>query len=118
VSSFHQWEEFKEITKIFHIKIHGKKTNIDTLFESGLQNNIIATDLVINIVLEVHNDYNPYPLGWVNKHAKIKVTKKWNIKFVVSVDFIDELELDILPLDVLGVVFGIPYIYMMDLIFM
>jgi hypothetical protein len=75
-------------------------------------------DLVNKLGLEVHDHPIPYPLGWVNKDAKIKVTKQCKIKFVVSVDFIDEVELDIVPLDVCGVVFGIPYMYMRDAIFM
>jgi hypothetical protein len=49
---------------------------------------------------------------------EIKVTKQCKIKFVVSVDFIDEVELDVVPLDVCGVVFGSPYMYMRDAIFM
>jgi hypothetical protein len=57
-------------------------------------------------------------LGWVNKDVEIKVTKQCKIKFVVSVDFIDEVELDVVPLDVCGVVFGSSYMYMRDAIFM
>jgi len=47
-------------------------------------------------------------LGWVNNEVQIKVTKQCKIKFVVSVDFIDEVKLDVVPLDVCGVVFGSP----------
>jgi uncharacterized protein (UPF0128 family) len=47
-----------------------------------------------------------------------KGNKQCKIKFVVSVDFIDEVELDVVPLDVCGVVFGSPYMYMRDAIFM
>ena len=44
--------------------------------------------------------------------------KKCKIKFVISVDFIDEVELDVVPLGVCGVVFGSHYMYMRDQIFM
>jgi hypothetical protein len=74
--------------------------------------------MVINIGLEVHEHPSPYPLVWVNKDAYIKVMKQCNIKFVVSVYFIDEVELDVVPIDVCGVVFGSPYMYMRDAIFM
>ena len=57
-------------------------------------------------------------MGWVNKDAKIKVTKQCKIKYFVSVDFIDEVELDAVPLDVCGVVFGSPCMHMRDEIFM
>jgi hypothetical protein len=75
-------------------------------------------DLFNKIGLEVHKHHIPYPLGWVNKDEKIKVMKQCKIKFFVSVDFIDEVELDVVPLDVCGVVFGNLYMYMRDAIFM
>jgi hypothetical protein len=88
LSSLHHQEE-KEMTKLFHIKIQVKKTKIDAMFNSGSQANLIAVDLVNKLGLEVHDHPIPYPLGWVNK-----------------------------PLDICGVVFGIPYMYMRDAIFM
>jgi hypothetical protein len=94
--------------KLFHIKIQVKKTKVDDLFYFGSKDNLIATEMVNNLGLEVHDTSNPYPLGWVNKDAEIKVTKQCKIKFVVSAYFIDDVELDVVPLDVCGVVFGIP----------
>lgn len=32
-------------------------------------------------------------------------------KFVVTANFVDEVELDVVPLDILGVVSGNPYLY-------
>lgn len=73
LSSLQQQEE-KEMTKLFHIKIQVKKTKIDDLFDSGSQANLIAADLVKKLGLEVRDHPNPYPLGWVNKDAELKVT--------------------------------------------
>jgi hypothetical protein len=106
------------MTKLFHIKVQVKKTKIDALFDFGSQANLIATDLVNTLGLEVHDHSSPYPLGWVNKDPEIKLSKQCKSKFAISVDFIDEAELDIVPLDVCGVVFGSPYMYMRDVIFM
>jgi hypothetical protein len=117
MSSLHH-QEGKEMIKLFHIKIQVKKTKIDVMLEFVSQANVIALDLVSKIGLEVEKHPNPYPLGWISKDANIKETKQCNIKFVVSVDFIDEVELYVVPLDVCGVVFGIPYMYMRDAIFM
>jgi hypothetical protein len=74
LSSLHHQEE-KEMTKLFHIKIQVKMTKIDALFDSGSHVNLIATYLVNKLGLEVQNHPSPYPLGWVNKDAKIKVMK-------------------------------------------
>jgi hypothetical protein len=68
-------------------------------FDSGSQANLIAMDLVNKLGLEVRDHPSPYPLGWVNKDAKIKVTKQCKIKFSVSAYFIDEVVLDVVPMD-------------------
>jgi len=38
--------------------------------------------------------------------------------FAISENFIDEVVFDVLPLGMCGVVFGSPYMYMRDVIFM
>jgi len=68
--------------------------------------------------LEVCHHPNPYPLGWVHKDTDLKVTKQCKIRFVISDDFIDEVDVDGVPLDICGVVFGSPYMYMHDALFM
>ena len=57
-------------------------------------------------------------LGWLNKDVELKVTKQCKIRFSINVDFIAEVDLDVFLLDVCGVVFGSPYMYMCDAIFM
>jgi hypothetical protein len=91
---------------------------MDALFDSCSQVKLIAEDLVTKIGLEVHDHPHPYPLGWVNKYAYLRDTKQCKIKFVISENYIDEVELDVVPLDVCGVVFGSPYMYMRDAVFM
>jgi hypothetical protein len=81
MSFLHQQEE-KEMTKFFHIKIQVKKSKIDSSFDSGSQAILIATNVVNKLELEVHDHVIPYPLGWVNKDANIKVMKQCKIKFV------------------------------------
>jgi hypothetical protein len=116
LSSLRHQEE-KEMTKLLHINIQVNKTKIDAMFESGSHANIIAENLVSNLGLEVqYNHPSPYPLGWVNKDVDIKVKKQCKIKFIISV-FFYEVELDVVPLDVCGILFGILYMYMRDAIF-
>lgn len=55
------------MTKLLDIKIHVKKTNIDALFDSVWQANLIAVELVKKLEMEFHHHLNAYPLGWVNK---------------------------------------------------
>ena len=94
------------MTKLFHINIKFKKINIDALFYSRSQENLIAVDLVNNLGLEVRDHRNPYPLGWVHKDVEMKVTKQCKIIFSISVVFIDQVDLNVVPLDVCGFVLG------------
>ena len=52
---------------------------------------------------------NPYPLGWVCDKAKIHVTRQCKLRFAIGSTFIDEVELDIVPLAICGIVLGSPY---------
>ena len=74
--------------------------------------------MVKKLGLEVRDHPNPYPLGWVHKDAKLKVRKQRKIRFATNAGFIDEVDLDVVPLDVCGVMLGSPYMYMRDTIFM
>ena len=88
------------MAKLFHIKIQVKKTKIDSLFDSGSPTNLIAIEMVKKFGLEVRDHPNPYPLGWVNMDAELKLTKQCKIRFAISADFIDEVDLDVVPLDI------------------
>lgn len=118
LSSPHHKEE-KEFTKLFHIKIQIKKNKVDALFDfSCSQVNLIGEELVSKLGLKLHDHSHPYSLGWVNKNVELKVTKQYKLRFAIIAIFIDEIEVDAVPLDVYIVVFGSPYMYMRDAIFM
>ena len=55
--------EEKKRVKVFHIRIVSKHINIDTLFDSGSQENIIYEEVVRKLGLETKNNQKPYPLG-------------------------------------------------------
>lgn len=63
------------MTKLFHINIHVNKKNINAFFDSILKENNFGAELVNELGLEVHDCPIRYPLVWVNKDAKIKVSK-------------------------------------------
>jgi hypothetical protein len=53
----------------------------------------------------------PYPLGWVCDKSKLNVTEQCRVIFVIASKFIDEVDLDVVPLDICAIVFGSPYLY-------
>jgi len=53
----------------------------------------------------------PYPLGWLNDKAQLQVTRQCKLKFSFGSTFVDEVELDIVPFYICGIVLGSPYLY-------
>ena len=99
------------------MRVISKHTKIDTLFDSGSQANLIYEDLVKKLNLETIPHPKPYPLGWICKDANLQVSKKCMLRFAITPHFIDTVELDVVPLDIIGIALGIPYLYDMKEIF-
>jgi Aspartyl protease len=97
--------------ELFHIRVVSKNQKIDTLFDSGSQVNLISEAIVKKLGLETTPHKKPYPLGWLNDKAQLQVTRQCKLKFSFGSAFVDEVELDIIPLDICGIVLGSPYLY-------
>ena len=101
----------KRQIELFHVRVISKHTNIDTLFDSGSQENIISEDLVNRLNIETVPHHKPYPLGWITRDTSLQVTRKCLFKFAIIAIFFGKVELDVVPLDILGIVLGSPYLY-------
>jgi hypothetical protein len=58
-------------SELFHVRVVVKHTNIDTLFDSGSQVNLISEAIVKKLGLKKTSHKKPYPLGWVCDDAKL-----------------------------------------------
>ena len=67
--------------------------------------------------MKTHNDPKPYPLGWLKEQSQIHVTKQCWFKFAITSNYIDEVELDVILLDICGIILVSPYLYDRDAIF-
>eukprot|EP00253_Pinus_taeda_P034246 PITA_34246 len=97
--------------EIFHIRVISKNQKIYTLFDSGSQVNLISEAIVKKLGLTTTPHKKPYPLGWLNDKAQLQVTRQCKLKFSFELAFVDEVELDVIPLDICGIVLGSPYLY-------
>ena len=97
--------------EIFHIRVVSKYQKIDTLFDSGSQVNLISEAIVKKLGLATTPHNKPYSLGWLNDKAQLQVTRQCKLKFSFGSAFVDEVELDIISLDICGIVLGSPYMY-------
>jgi len=54
-------------------------------------------------------------LGWIQEKYVMRITKRRITKFVIDVDYVDEvLECEFVPLDACEVMFGNPYLWDRD----
>lgn len=106
-----------KIVELFNIRITSKWTKIDALFDSVSYANLISKYLVKSLGLEIWNHPRPYPLGWLNKSTQIKATKRCRLMFSITTIYIDEVELDVVPVDICGVALQIRYLYDHDAVF-
>jgi hypothetical protein len=104
-------QQEKERIELFHIRVVSKHTKIDTLFDTGSQENLISEDTIKKLKLETISHPKPYPLGWIHDNAKLQVTRRCKLRFSITANFIDEVDLDVIPLDICGIFFGSPYLY-------
>jgi hypothetical protein len=63
----------------------------------------------MGLVMKPHP--KPYPLGWICDKEKLNVTKQCRVRFAIASKLIDEVDLDVVSLDICGIVLGSPYIY-------
>jgi len=103
-------DEWKR-NELFHIRVVSKNIKIDTLFDPGSQVNFISEALFNKMGLETKPHLKRYPLGYVCDKEKLNVTKQCRIRFAIASKLIDEVDLDVVPLDICGIVLGSPYIY-------
>jgi len=86
-----------------HIKVVTKHKQLDTLFDSSSQVNLISEVVAKKLKLETPH-LKPYPLVWVYDNAKLQVTKQCRLRFVITSKFFDEVELNVLLLDICGII--------------
>eukprot|EP00253_Pinus_taeda_P019565 PITA_19565 len=104
-------EHERKIHELFHIRVISKHQKVDTLFDNGSQINFISEEIVKKLGLATTPHKKPYPLGWLNDKAQLQGTRQCKLKFYFGSIFVDEVELDIIPLDICGIVLGSPYFY-------
>ena len=103
--------------ELSHVGVISNLTKIDALFDSGSQANLISEVLVKNLNLEIVPHHKPYPLSWIVKSANLHVTRKCIFRFAITTNFVDEVELDVVPLNISGIILGSPYLYDRKVVF-
>jgi hypothetical protein len=88
--------------------IKGKACKL--MIDSGSYCNGISKSAVEALCLSTWRILEPRHVEWVNNCGMLKITHKVHVPFTVN-DYVDEVECDVFPLEVCGVLLGRPWQY-------
>ena len=88
--------------------IKGKECKL--MIDCGSYTNGISKAMVAALRLSTWRIPEPKHLEWLNSCGMLKVTHKVCVPFTVG-DYVDEVECDVLPLEVCGLLLGQPWQY-------
>jgi len=80
------------------------------IIDGGSCTNGISKAMVAALGLSTWRIPEPKHLQWLNSRGMVKVTNKVRVSFTVG-DYVDEVEYDVLPLEVCGLLLGRPWQY-------
>jgi hypothetical protein len=80
------------------------------MIDSGSYCNGIGKSVVEALGLSTWRLPEPRHVEWVNSCGTLKITHKVRVPFIVD-DYVDEVECDVLPLEVCGLLLGRPWQY-------
>jgi hypothetical protein len=98
-----QWNLFQT-----QCMIKGKACKL--MVDGGSYCNGLSKTMVTTLGLSTWRIPEPKHVAWLNRCSMMKVTHKVRVPFTVS-DYIDEVECDVLPLEVCGLLLGRPWQY-------
>jgi hypothetical protein len=88
--------------------IKGKACKL--MVDGGSYCNGISKAVVSTLGLSAWRIPEPKHVAWFNSCGMLKVTHKVRVPFIVG-DYVDEVECDVLPLEVCGLLLGRPWQY-------
>jgi hypothetical protein len=80
------------------------------MVDGGSYCNGISKAVVMTVGLSTWRIPEPKHVAWLNSCSMLKVTHKVHVPFTVG-DYVDEVECDVLPLEVYGLLLGRPWPY-------
>jgi hypothetical protein len=86
--------------------IKGKACKL--MVDGGSYYNGICKAVVMTLGLSTWRIPKPKHVAWFNSCGMLKVTHKVHVSFTVG-DYVDEVECDVLPLEVCGLLLGRPW---------
>jgi hypothetical protein len=75
------------------------------IIDSGGTDNLVSTEMVEKLELEITAHSKPYKVSWLQKGHQVMVTKQCLVEFKIA-GYRDEIICDVIPSDVCHILLG------------
>jgi hypothetical protein len=95
---------------LFRTSCKTKDRVCKVIVDSGSTNNLVSTEMVEKMELQIVAHPSPYKVSWLQKGHQVTITKQWLVEFKIG-GYRDEILCDVVPMDVCHLLLGRPWQY-------
>jgi hypothetical protein len=97
-------------TRLFRTACKTKNRKCKVIVDSESTDNLISTEMVEKLELEITDHPSPYKVSWIQKGHQVSVTKQCLVEFKIG-GYNDKVLCDVIPMDVCHLLLGRPWQY-------
>jgi hypothetical protein len=97
-------------TRLFRTACKTKDRVCKVIVDSGSTDNLVSTEMVEKLELEMTDHPSPYKVSWLQKGHQVSVTKQCLVEFKIG-GYNDKVLCDVIPMDVCHLLLGRPWQY-------
>jgi hypothetical protein len=103
-------EEPEEGEHLFHSQMWLKGAPLHFIVNSGIQKNLVSTEVIKRLDLLMTPHSQPYTISWLHRGRDLRVNQQCHLPYDIK-PFKDEVLCDMSPLEVCDVLLGQPYLW-------
>jgi hypothetical protein len=97
-------------TRLFRTTCKAKDWKCKVIMDSGSTYNLVLTEMVEKLELEMTDHPSSYKVSWLQKGHQVSVTKQCLVEFKIG-GYNDKVLCDVIPMDVCHLLLGRPWQY-------
>jgi hypothetical protein len=98
-------ERSTQRNRLFRTACKTKDRVCKVILDNGSMDNLISTEMVEKMELEMSEHPSPYRVSWLQKGHQVNVTKQCLVEFKIG-GYNDKILCDVIPMDVFHLLLG------------
>ncbi|XP_071708258.1 uncharacterized protein [Rutidosis leptorrhynchoides] len=109
-TTVHNDDEYSWLrNNIFRTKVNTKGKVCSMIIDGGSCENVVSTEMVEKLGLQVVDHPEPYQLTWLKHSSNVKVNKRCLVQFSIGNKYNDEVWCEVIPMDACHLLLGRPW---------